>query len=69
MQEKLLVSIWLGSFTNSGNPFGEVIENNFDPSVVLMLISLGHQQEDLLKSSLITDKDDLRLLMQTIEPD
>ena len=62
IQEELLVFICIGSFTNWGNQFEEVSENNFDLSVVLM--SLGHHEEDLtLKSPVITDKDGLQLLM------
>ena len=62
VQEELLVCISVGSFINWGNPFEEVSENNFDPSVVS--ISLDHHEEDLaLKSPVITDKNGLCLLM------
>ena len=45
-----------------GNPFGEVSENNLDPSIVLM--SLDHHEEDLaLKSHVITDENGLRSFM------
>ena len=55
MQEELLVCICVGSFINLGNPFEEVSENNFDPSVASM--SLDYHEEDLaLKSPVITDK-------------
>ena len=62
MQEELLVCICAGSFINLGNPFEEVTENNFDPSVGS--VSLGNHEEDLaLKSPIITDKNGLRLFM------
>ena len=62
MQEELLVCICVDSFINWGNPLEEVIENNFDPSVVSM--SLDHHEEDLsLKSPVITDKNGLRSFM------
>ena len=62
LQEEQLVYICVGSFINWGNPFEEVSENNFDPSVVSM--SLDHHHEDFaLKSPAITDKNDLRSFM------
>ena len=60
-QEDLLVYVCVGSFVNWENPFEEVNENNFDPSVVLM--SLGQQEEDLPLKPPVIHKDGLRLLM------
>ena len=61
-QEELLVWICVGSFINWEKPFEEAVENSFVPSAVL--ISLGHQEEDLaLKSPVITDKNGLRLFI------
>ena len=62
VQEELFACICVGLFIHRGNPFEDVSENNFDPSV--LLISVDHQEEDLaLKSPLITDKDGLHLFM------
>ena len=62
MQKDLLVCICVGSFINWGNPFEEVSENNFEPSVVS--VSLDHHKEELaLKSLKITDKNGLRSFM------
>ena len=62
VQEKLLVFVCVGLFINWWNPFEEVRESNFEPSVVLM--SLCHHKEDLaLKSPVIADKGGLCLLM------
>ena len=62
MQEELLVCICVGSFLNWGNPFEEVSEKNFDPSIVSM--SLDHHEEYLaLKSPVTTDKNGSRLFM------
>ena len=52
----------VGSWINWEKPFEDISENNFNPSVVLIL--LDHQEEHLqLKSPVITDKDGLRLFM------
>ena len=52
----------VSSFINWGNPFEEVRENNFDPTVVST--SLDHHEEDLaLTSPVITDKNGLRSFM------
>ena len=60
--EELLVCICVGSFIIWENPFEEVNENKFVHPVLLM--PLGHREEDLaLKSPVITHKDGLRLLM------
>ena len=62
VQEESLVFVCVGSFINWGNPFEEVSENNFNPSVVL--IFLGHDEEHFaLKSLVITSGDGLHLLM------
>ena len=55
----LFVSVCVGSFSNLDSPLEDISENNFNPSIVS--VSLDHQEEDLeLKSSVTTDKDDLR---------
>ena len=66
MQEELLVCICVGSFIDWENPFEEVSENNFDPSVVLM--SLDHHEEDFaLKSPVITNKNGLHSFMSLVK--
>ena len=61
-QGEFLGCICVGSFINWSNPFVDVSEYNFNPSVVL--ISLDLQEEDLaLKSPVNTDRDSLRLFM------
>ena len=62
MQEKLFICIWVGSLTNSENPFKYVSEYNFVSSEVL--VSPDHQDEGLaLKSPVITGTVGLHLFM------
>ena len=62
LPEELLICICVGSLFDWGSPFEEVSEYNFGPSLVSM--PLGYQEEDLaLKSSVITNKDGLCLLI------
>ena len=65
MQEELLVSICVGSFIYWGNPFEEVSENNFDPSVVSTSLDHheDHEEDIVLKSPVITDKNALSSFM------
>ena len=62
IQEGLFIWICVGSFISSESSLEDVSENNFNPSIVS--VSLDHQEEDLeLKSTVIADKDGLRLFM------
>ena len=52
MREELCLFIWICSIIICWSRLQDVIENNFDPSVVLM--SSDHQEEDLALKSPLT---------------